>query len=97
MPPGLGVLRGPAARTQPEPRRERPQPAQPEGSGWGFSWIPTACASEEARSLCCSLLRWNKPPSGRSDKNLGGIIFLKEKLVIVRHAFRLFTLMVAGF
>lgn len=36
MPPGLGVLRGPAARTQPEPRRERPQPAQPEGSGWGF-------------------------------------------------------------
>lgn len=72
MPPGLGVLRGPAAPTQPEPRRERPQPAQPQGSSWGFSWMPTACASEEARSLSRSRLRWNKPSSGRSDKTLGG-------------------------
>lgn len=80
MPPGLGVLRGPAAPTQPEPRRERPQPARPEGSGWGFSWMPTACASEEDRSLCCSPLRWNKPSSGRSDKNLGvGGHFLFQK------------------
>lgn len=47
MPPGLGVLRGPAAPTQPEPRRERPQPAGPQGNGWGFSWMPAACASEE--------------------------------------------------
>lgn len=92
MPPGLGVLRGPAAPTQPEPRRERPQPARPEGSGWGFSWMPTACASEEDRSLCCSSLRWNKPSSGRSDKNLGveGFLISKEKLIIVRHAVWLF-------
>ncbi|KAK7813058.1 hypothetical protein U0070_021905, partial [Myodes glareolus] len=56
MPPGLGVLRGPAALSQPEPRRERPQSALAEDSGWGFSWMGTACALEEAGSSCCRRL-----------------------------------------
>lgn len=83
MPPGLGVLRGPAALSQPEPRRERPQPALAEESGWDLSWMGTACALEEAGSACCCSLRWKKPSSERPDKNLGGNFF-KEKL---GHAF----------
>ncbi|OBS73815.1 hypothetical protein A6R68_15647, partial [Neotoma lepida] len=47
MPPGLGVLRGPAALTLPEPRRERPQPALALGSGWGFSCNPPCVGKGE--------------------------------------------------
>lgn len=76
MPPGLGVLRGPAAPTQPEPRRERPQPAQLEGSDWGFSWIPTACASEEA-GVCAAAFS-------------GGISLLQEDQIRVLGEFFFF-------
>lgn len=94
MPPGLGVLRGPAALSQPEPWRERPHPAcLARGQRLGLQLDVSCLCLGGSASGGINLLREDRI---RILEDFF-FFFLKEKLVILRHAFWLFTLMVAGF